>query len=266
MLRRSCAPPHPQCSVSHIAYHASYNCLAVARSASAPLSNHLLLALPEQDLRRLRPHLEPMALTLGEPIFEPGRDLSHLYFPTSGIISLLHTMRNGATGEIAVIGNEGVVGIGLFMGGESSPSRAIVQSAATTYRLEASAVRKEFDRGGSLQRLLLRFTQALIAQMSQTAVCNRHHSIQQQLCRWLLMSLDRLPGNEVLMTQELIGNMLGVRREGVTDAAHQLQEKELIRYARGRIEVLDRAGLERLACECYQVVKAEYDRLLAAAP
>ena len=214
----------------------------------------------------MRQHLQPVALALGEPVFESGSELSHLYFPTSGIVSLLNTMEDGATGEIAVVGNEGVVGIALFMGGETSPSRAIVQTAASAYRVEASVLRNEFSRGGALQRLLLRFTQALIAQMSQTAVCNRHHSINQQLCRWLLMSLDRLSDHKVLMTQELIGNMLGVRREGVTDAARTLQEKGLIRYSRGRIEVLDRAALEKCACECYQVVKTEYDRLLGSAP
>ena len=224
--------------------------------------NELLTALPASDMQRLRPDLEPVVLKLGEVIFESGDEPGFLYFPTSGIISLLQVMANGSTGEIAIVGNEGAVGIALFMGGESSPSRAVVQSAASALRLPAKALGKEFKRGGELQRLLLRFTQALIVQMSQTAVCNRHHSIHQQLSRWLLMSLDRLPSNEVLMTQELIANMLGVRREGVTDAASALQSKKLIRYVRGRIEVLDRAGLERLACECYRVVKTETDRLL----
>lgn len=235
----------------------------MARETPTILANHLLTALPRADLRRLRQHLQPVMLGLGEPVFESGRELTHLYFLTSGIVSLLNTMRNGASGEIAVVGNEGVVGIALFMGGETSPSRAIVQTAASAYRLEASVMRTEFKRGGTLQRLLLRFTQALIAQMSQTAVCNRHHSIHQQLCRWLLMSLDRLSDDRVLMTQELIGNMLGVRREGVTDAARMLQDKGLIRYARGRIHVLDRNGLEANACECYDVVKTEYNRLLS---
>ena len=234
----------------------------MVRSASPPVQNLLLAALPAADQRRLRPHLQPVVLALGEVVFEPGEAPPFLYFPTSGIVSLLQIMANGASGEIAVVGNEGVVGIALFMGGQTSPSRAVVQSAVTAYRLKSEVLTKEFDRGGELQRLLLRFTQALIAQMSQTAVCNRHHSIQQQLCRWLLMSLDRLPSNELLMTQELIANMLGVRREGVTDAARVLQEKNLIRYVRGRIEVLDRAGLESVVCECYRFVKAETDRLL----
>ena len=224
--------------------------------------NELLTALPAGDLQRLRAELEPVVLKLGEVIFETGDELDFLYFPTSGIISLLQVMANGSTGEIAVVGNEGAVGITLFMGGESSPSRAVVQSAASALRLPARVLAKEFNRGGELQRLLLRYTQALIAQMSQTVVCNRHHSIQQQLSRWLLMSLDRLSSNEVLMTQELIANMLGVRREGVTDAAGALQGKKLIRYVRGRIDVLDRPGLERVACECYRVVKTETDRLL----
>ena len=224
--------------------------------------NELLTALPAGDLQRLRAELEPVVLKLGEVIFETGDELDFLYFPTSGIISLLQVMANGSTGEIAVVGNEGAVGIALFMGGESSPSRAVVQSAASALRLPARVLAKEFNRGGELQRLLLRYTQALIAQMSQTVVCNRHHSIQQQLSRWLLMSLDRLSSNEVLMTQELIANMLGVRREGVTDAAGALQGKKLIRYVRGRIDVLDRPGLERVACECYRVVKTETDRLL----
>jgi CRP-like cAMP-binding protein len=238
----------------------------VSRAAASPLRNRLLEALPARDTRRLRPHLEPVALSLGQPVFEPSGEQHHIYFPTSGIISLLHTMHNGSTGEIAVIGNEGVVGIALFMGGETSPSRAVVQTTANAYRMSAAHLQAEFKRGGELQRLLLRFTQALIAQMSQTAVCNRHHTIQQQLCRWLLMSLDRLPTPEVLMTQELIANMLGVRREGVTDAAQALQDRKLIRYVRGRIEVLDRPGVEKLACECYQTVKTEYDRLLLPAP
>jgi len=241
----------------------------MVRSSPRPVLNELLTALPAGDMQRLRAELEPVVLKLGEVIFESGDELDFVYFPTSGIISLLQIMANGSTGEIAVVGNEGVVGIALFMGGESSPSRAVVQSAASALRLPAKALTKEFKRGGELQRLLLRYTQALIAQMSQTVVCNRHHSIQQQLSRWLLMSLDRLESNDVLMTQELIANMLGVRREGVTDAAGALQGKKLIRYARGRIEVLDRLGLERVACECYRVVKAETDRLFhprAAAP
>ena len=242
----------------------AYNEYAMSPSVSAPIRNHLLTALPAQDVRRLQPHLEPVVLPLGEPVFESGSELPFLYFPTSGIISLLQLMENGASGEIAVVGNEGVVGIALFMGGGTSPSRAVVQSAATAYRLRAELVHKEFNRGGEVQRLLLRYTQALIAQMSQTAVCNRQHSIQQQLCRWLLMSLDRLDSDEVLMTQELIANMLGVRREGVTEAAGALQDEDVIHYMRGRIKVLDRPGLEKRACECYAVVKAEYERLFPA--
>lgn len=234
----------------------------MAHSASPPVQNLLLGALPAAVQTRLRPHLEPVVLALGEVVFEAGEPPPFLYFPTSGIVSLLQIMANGSSGEIAVVGNEGVVGIALFMGGQNSPSRAVVQSAVTAYRLRAEVLAKEFRRGGEFQRLLLGFTQALIAQMSQTAVCNRHHSIQQQLCRWLLMSLDRLPSNEVLMTQELIANMLGVRREGVTDAARALQQEKLIRYVRGRIQVLDRTGLESAVCECYRVVKSETDRLL----
>lgn len=232
------------------------------RSASPPVQNLLLAALPAAVHGRLRPHLEPVVLTLGEVVFEAGEAPPFLYFPTSGIVSLLQIIANGSSSEIAVVGNEGAVGIALFMGGQNSPSRAVVQSAVTAYRLRAEVLAKEFHRGGEFQRLLLSFTQALIAQMSQTAVCNRHHSIQQQLCRWLLMSLDRLPSNEVLMTQELIANMLGVRREGVTDAARALQQDKLIRYVRGRIQVLDRTGLEGAVCECYRVVKSETDRLL----
>ena len=224
--------------------------------------NQLLAALPTAEYERLRPGLEPVKLPLGMVVFESGSKLRHLYFPSSGIVSLLYAMENGASTEIAVIGNEGAVGIALFMGGGSTPSRAVVQSAGKGHRLNAAMVKAEFDRGGPLQYLLLRYTQALIAQMTQTAVCNRHHSVDQQLCRWLLLSLDRLPSNELVMTQELIANMLGVRREGVTEAALKLQKVGLIRYTRGRISVLDRAGLEQRTCECYAVVKKEYDRLL----
>ena len=200
-------------------------------------------------------------MKLGEAVFEANKVPPYLYFMTGGIVSLLQVMENGATGEIAVVGDEGVVGIALFMGGGTSPSRAVVQSTATAYRMSAEIVSNEFARGGEVQRLLLRFTQALIAQMSKTAVCNRQHTIQQQLCRWLLMSIDRLGTDEVLMTQELIANMLGVRREGVTEAAGALQAMKLIHYVRGKIQVLDRPGLEKCSCECYSVVKAEYDRL-----
>jgi CRP-like cAMP-binding protein len=201
-------------------------------------------------------------MPLGQVLYESGATLSHVYFPTSAIISLLYVMENGASAEIAVVGNEGIVGISLFMGGESTPSRAVVQSAGVGFRLRAQLMKEEFNRAGPVLHLLLRYTQALITQMAQTAVCNRHHSLDQQLCRWLLLSLDRLQDNELVMTQELIANMLGVRREGVTEAALKLQQDGLIKYARGRISVLDRAGLEKRSCECYVVVKKEYDRLL----
>jgi CRP-like cAMP-binding protein len=231
-------------------------------TATRPEHNLLLAALPAADHARLAPHLESVALPLGLVIFESGSKLRHLYFPTSGIVSLLYSMENGASTEIAVIGNDGVVGIALFMGGESTPSRAVVQGAGHGYRLKASVLKTEFALGGPLQHLLLRYTQALIAQMTQTAVCNRHHSVDQQLCRWLLLSLDRLSSNELKMTQELIANMLGVRREGVTEAAGHLQKDGLIHYSRGRITVLDRPGLEKRVCECYSVVKKEINRLL----
>jgi CRP-like cAMP-binding protein len=201
-------------------------------------------------------------MPLGQVLYESGSTLTHVYFPTSSIVSLLYVMENGASAEIAVVGNEGIVGISLFMGGSSTPSRAVVQSAGQGYRLEAQALKDEFNRAGAVLHLLLRYTQALITQMAQTAVCNRHHSLDQQLCRWLLLSLDRLAGNQLVMTQELIANMLGVRREGVTEAALKLQKAELISYSRGRITVLDRAGVEQRTCECYAVVKKEYDRLL----
>ena len=227
-----------------------------------PLQNHLLAALPEDDRARLVPHLKPVDLPLGKVLYEPGDRMSVVYFPTDAIVSLLYVMENGASAEISVVGNEGLVGIALFMGGESTPSRALVQSAGSAYRLPAPLIKEEFDRHGALTHLLLRYTQALITQMAQTAVCNRHHSIDQQLCRWLLLSLDRLPGNKLTMTQELIANMLGVRREGVTDAAGKLHRLGVIEYSRGRITVLDRPRLESLSCECYAVVKKETDRLL----
>jgi len=224
--------------------------------------NRLLAALPAAELARLRDALQEVALKLGDSIYESGVEIRHLYFPAEGIVSLLQVMQNGSTSELAVVGNEGVVGIAMFMGGGGiTPSRAIVQSAGRGHRLPGSVLQREFERGGALQHLLLRYTQALVVQMSQTAVCNRHHSLDQQLCRWLLMSLDRLPSTELVMTQEMIANMLGVRREGVTEAAGKLQRAKMIRYARGRISVLDRAKLERTVCECYSVVKAEYDRL-----
>ena len=227
-----------------------------------PKANHLLAALPTQAWERWCDHLEPVQLPLGQVLYESGNTLSHIYFPTTAIVSLLYVMENGASAEIAVVGNEGLVGISLFMGGESTPSRAVVQSAGAGYRLPAEMIKHEFNHSAAVMHLLLRYTQALITQMSQTAVCNRHHSLDQQLCRWLLLSLDRLQGTELVMTQELIANMLGVRREGVTEAARRLQEAKLISYTRGRIQVLDRPGLEARSCECYAVVKKEYDRLL----
>jgi len=224
--------------------------------------NQLLAALPEVEWQRWLPQLEAVELPLGQVLYESGSTLSHVYFPTSAIVSLLYVMEDGASAEIAVVGHEGVVGIALFMGGESTPSRAVVQSAGQGFRLRAQVIREEANRAGPVLHLLLRYTQALITQMAQTAVCNRHHSLDQQLCRWLLLSMDRLQGDELVMTQELIANMLGVRREGVTEAARSLQKAGLIRYARGRITVLDRPGLEQRTCECYAVVKKEYDRLL----
>ena len=233
-------------------------------SSLAPSANHLLAALPAEDFARLSQHLESVDLPLGAALYEAGRELPYLYFLSSGIVSLLQVMEDGSSGEIAVVGNEGVVGIAMFMGGATSPSRAVVQSVASAYRLKAKVLNREFQRGGELQHLLLRYTTTLITQMSQTAVCNRHHSVEQQLCRWLLMSLDRLQSSELVMTQELIANMLGVRREGVTEAAGKLQDAGLIRYARGRIEVLDRPKLEERVCECYALVKKEYERLFPA--
>ena len=228
------------------------------------LQNQLLAALPAAEWQRWLPLLEPVTLKLGQVLYESGKRMGHVYFPTTAIVSLLYVLEDGASAEIAVVGHEGVVGISLFMGGESTPSRAVVQSAGLGFRLRGQAVKDEFDRAGPVMHLLLRYTQALITQMAQTAVCNRHHSLDQQLCRWLLLSLDRLQGSELVMTQELIANMLGVRREGVTEAALQLQKQGLIRYARGHITVLDRPGLEARTCECYGVVKKEYDRLLPA--
>ena len=224
--------------------------------------NLLLAALPNAELQRWQPQLEAVVMPLGQVLYESGATLSHVYFPTTAIVSLLYVMENGASAEIAVVGNEGIVGISLFMGGESTSSRAVVQSAGNGFRLKAQMMKNEFNRAGPVLHLLLRYTQALITQMAQTAVCNRHHSLDQQLCRWLLLSLDRLQKNELIMTQELIANMLGVRREGVTEGALKLQHDGLIRYARGRITVLDRPGLEKRTCECYAVVKKEYDRLL----
>ena len=229
---------------------------------TVPIQNRLLAALPAADYEILLPELELVKLPLGMVLYEAGGTPAYVIFPTDSIISLLYVLKDGASAEIAVTGFEGLVGISLFMGGESTPSRAVVQSAGCGYRLKAAVLKEQFDRGGALQHLALRYTQALITQMAQTAVCNRHHSVEQQLCRWLLLSLDRLPSNELVMTQELIANMLGVRREGVTEAAGRLQKAGLIRYARGHIAVFDREGVEARVCECYGVVKKEYDRLI----
>lgn len=234
--------------------------------SDAPKQNRLLAALAAADYARLLPHLEFIAMPLGWTLCESGSPMGYLYFPTTSIVSLLYVMENGATGEIAVIGNEGMVGIALFLGGDSTPNQAVVQSAGNGYRLKANILKKEFESGGSLQKLALRFTQALIAQMSQTAVCNRHHALDQQLCRRLLLGLDRLQDDTLAMTQEMIANMLGVRREGVTEAAGKLQKDGLINYKRGHITVVDRPELGKRVCECYAVVKKEYDRLLPAAP
>jgi CRP-like cAMP-binding protein len=232
----------------------------------SPEQNHLLAALPAAEFDRLAPHLELVSMPLGEALYESGGHLQHVYFPTTSIVSLLYVMEDGASAEIAVVGNEGILGISLFMGGETTPSRAVVQSAGYGYRLKAQLLKQEFHRAGPVMDLLLRYTQALITQMAQTAVCNRHHSVEQQLCRWLLLSLDRLSTSELTMTQELIANMLGVRREGVTEAAGNLQRAGIISYSRGRITVLDRDRLERNVCECYAVVKKEFERLLSDLP
>jgi CRP-like cAMP-binding protein len=229
-----------------------------------PRMNDLLAALPQIEWERWFPQLECVDMVLGKVLYESGGTMSHVYFPTTAIVSLLYVMEDGASAEIAVVGNEGIVGVSLFMGGGSTPSRAVVQSAGQGFRLRADMLKDEFGKAGPVMHLLLRYTQALITQMAQTAVCNRHHSLDQQLCRWLLLSLDRLHGDELVMTQELIANMLGVRRVGVTDAALKLQRAGLIRYVRGHITVLDREGLEQRTCECYAVVKNEYDRLLPA--
>jgi len=226
--------------------------------------NRLLAVLPETELERWLPELELVELSLGQVLYESGGTLGYVYFPTSAIVSLLYVLENGASAEIAVVGNDGIVGISLFMGGGSTSSRAVVQSAGKGLRLRAQVMKNEFNRGGAVLHLFLRYTQALITQMSQTAVCNRHHSLDQQLCRWLLLSLDRLSSNELIMTQELIANMLGVRREGVTEGALKLQRAGLIQYARGHITVINRTGLESRTCECYSVVKKEYTRLLPA--
>ena len=231
-------------------------------SAPNPLDNHLLGVLPASICERLFPHLEPTPLPLGMALYESGGQLNHVYFPTSAIVSLLYVMENGASAEIAVVGNEGMVGIALFLGGETMPNRAVVQSAGHALRLKGHLFKQEVDRSPALLHLMLRYTSALLTQMAQTAVCNRHHTVDQQLCRWLLLSLDRLATNELFMTQELIANMLGVRREGVTEAAGRLQAAGLIHYSRGHITVLDRPGLEARVCECYEVVRKEFNRLL----
>src|SRR6202047_1343115 len=227
-----------------------------------PQQNHILDALPQPERERLFPHLKLVALPLGKALYESGDTLRHIYFPTDVIISLLYVLKDGASAEIAVVGNDGAIGVALFMGGETTTNRAIVQSAGSAYQMTGARLKEEFERHGELLHVLLRYTQALITQMAQTAVCNRHHSVDQQLCRWLLLSLDRLPSSRLTMTQELIANMLGVRREGVTEAASKLQKLGVIRYSRGQITVLDRSELEQLCCECYGVVKRETDRLL----
>jgi len=227
-----------------------------------PRQNLLLAALPDEEWERWSNQLEPVDMPLGNVLYESGHKLTHVYFPTTALVSILYVMEDGASAEIAIVGFEGIVGVSLFMGGDTTPSQAVVQSAGKGYRLKAHLLLQEFNRAGPVLHLLLRYTQALITQMSQTAVCNRHHTLDQQLCRWLLLSLDRLKSNELVMTQELIANMLGVRREGVTEAAGHLQDAGLISYHRGHIKVLDRAGLEHRTCECYAVVKKEYDRLL----
>lgn len=228
-----------------------------------PNQNRLLAALHDAEFERLAPHLELVPMLLGDVLCESGSKLQHVYFPTTAIVSLLYVLENGGSSEIAGVGNEGILGISLFMGGDTTPSRAVVQTSGYGYRLKSKILMEEFDRAGSMLRLLLRYTQALLTHMSQTAVCNRHHSVEQQLCRWLLLTMDRLPSNELTMTQELIANMLGVRREGVTEAAGKLQKQGYIRYRRGHITVLSRLGLESNVCECYEVVKKEFVRLLS---
>jgi len=242
--------------------HYSVSRSSMTETSPDPRCNHLLAAIPEAEWARFAPNLTPVYLDLGEVIYESGREQPWVYFPTDSIVSLLYIMKDGSSAEIAIVGNEGLVGISLFMGGGTTSSRAVVQSAGHAYRMRAGFIHDEFILAGPVQYLFLRYTQALITQMGQTAVCNRHHGIDQQLCRWLLMSMDRLSSNELTMTQELIANMLGVRREGVTDAAGKLQRAGVINYSRGRIRVLDRARLEKMACECYEVVKKEFARLL----
>ena len=237
--------------------------LQAQASPHSPSQNHLLAALPAADFERLASRLELVAMPLGQILYEPGAQMQHAYFPTSAIVSLHYVMETGASAETAGVGNEGVVGVSLFMGGDTTPSSAVVQTAGHGYRLDSALLKQEFNRAGFMQRLLLRYTQALITQMSQTGACNRHHSIEQQLCRWLLLTLDRIPSGELVMTHELIGSMLGVRREGISEAASGLQEAGFIRYRRGHISVLERSGLEGRVCECYSVVKKELGRLLS---
>lgn len=231
-----------------------------------PTQNRLLAALPASELEHFASQLEPVAMVAGDVLYEAGGPVNHVYFPTTSIVSLLYVLEDGDTAEIAMVGNEGILGISLFLGGETTPSRAVVQRSGDGYRLPADLIKLEFNRAGPLLRLLLRYTQALITQMMQTAVCNRHHSVQQQLCRWLLLSLDRMSTQSLSVTQETISILLGVRREGVTEAAGRLQREGLIQYSRGHLQVLDRPGLERACCECYGVVKLEFDRLLSDIP
>jgi CRP-like cAMP-binding protein len=240
--------------------------MAITPGTPAPQQNHLLASLPAEIQSRLFPHLELVSLSLGQTLYRSGETLHYVYFPTDSIVSLLYVMEDGAAAEISVVGNEGLIGVAVLMGGESTPNQAIVQSAGSAYRLRRQLFKNEFDRGGEMQVLLLRYTQSMLTQMAQTAVCNRHHSIDQQLCRWLLLCLDRLPSNQLTMTQEFIATMLGVQRAGVTAAASKLQSLGVIEYHRGRITVLDRPKLEKLSCECYAVVKRETDRLLPYPP
>lgn len=241
----------------------SHSEFAYMDAPQSPNRNQILAALPTAGFERIAPHLESVAMPLGEVLYENSGQLQHVYFPTTAIVSMHYVMENGASSEIAGVGNEGVVGVSLFMGGNTTPNRAVVQTAGHGYQLKARSLMEEFNRGGVMQRLLLRYTQALLTQISQTAACNRHHEVEQQLCRWLLQTLDRLPSNELTMTQELIASTLGVRREGITEAAGHLQKAGLIRYHRGHITVLDRSGLASRACECYAVVKKEHNRLFA---
>lgn len=236
--------------------------MSVVKHTDDAQMNHLIAALPEDEFTRINPSLEPVSLSLGEVIYESGEQLEYIFFPTTAIISLLYIMENGSTAEIGMSGNDGLVGIALYMGGSTTPSRAVVQSAGNAFRMPSKALKEEFTRGGVFQKVLLRYTQSLMTQISQTAVCNRLHTVEQQLCRWLLINHDLLRTNKLIMTHDLIANMLGVRREGVSIAAGRLQEKGLIKYVRGTITMLDREALELAACECYRVVRDEYDRLL----